>query len=156
MPWIDNTPSVFWKIQGAVAESDPFVAHMSTLYPASFHIINPYGQRISFSEPVSFELSVNRENGLHFMTFTIYFMKCGAFPLFSIHVVFVVAVEYFCTMFESGNIFGNSRLRWLENASRVWVFAHMVVHRAVMREVVSSRRRLDQHSGSLNTVFTRV
>jgi len=57
------------QFQGAVAESDPFVAHMSTLYPGNFHIINPYGQRISFSEPVSFELSVNRENGLHFMTF---------------------------------------------------------------------------------------
>ena len=28
--------------------------------------------------------------------------------------------------------------------------AHLVVHRAVTREVVSSRLRPDQHSGSLN------
>ena len=33
--------------------------------------------------------------------------------------VFVAAAENVCPMFESGDIFGSSRLRWLENVWRI-------------------------------------
>ena len=50
------------------------------------------------------------------MAFTVSLMKCGASGPLIMYVVFVAAEEYFCAMFESENIFGSSRLRWLENA----------------------------------------
>lgn len=69
-----------------------------------------------FSKPASFEPSFNKENGLHFMIFTVSLKKCGAIAPLIIHVVFVAAAEYFCAIFESGNSFGSIRLRWFENA----------------------------------------
>ena len=43
--------------------------------------------------------------------------------------------------------FSRTAAYFIENRTPV---AHLVVHRAVTREVVSSRLRPDQHSGSLN------
>ena len=42
------------------------------------------------------------------------------------------------------------RTKWIAFVCVVKLTAHLVVHRAVTREVVSSRLRPDQHSESLN------
>ena len=112
----------FWKIDAAVAESVPLVAHMSknwlsTLPVFTWNIFTVKG--FIFSKPVSFEPSVNKENRLHFMIFTVSLKKCGAFAPLMIHVVFEAAAEYFCAIFVSGNSFGSIRLWWLENAREI-------------------------------------
>ena len=83
-----------------------------TLCSVSVHIINPVKGFIFFSTLV-YHLNrqlTDMENGLHLMTFLPHEMWCDC-PI--IHTCCLVAVgEYFSVMFESGNIFRSSRLRW--------------------------------------------
>ena len=81
MPLSDNASSIFWKIDDAVAGSDPFVANMpknrlSVLLVFTSSILTVKG--LIFSKSVTFEPSVNRENGLQLMAFTVSLTKCGA------------------------------------------------------------------------------
>ena len=90
----------------------------SPLYQCS-HKISLQSKGFIFSKPVSFEPSVNKVNGLHFMIFTVLLKKCGAIAPLMIHVVFEAAAEYFCGIFVSGNSFWSIRLWWLENAREI-------------------------------------